>query len=229
MRIAAALLALSLFAGCDRPDHEAAQKAERITRSSTRDDIKTETEQRTVEVFSAVELRGAAKLDIHIGGEQSVTLTASKRSLKNIQTRVEGNTLIIEMSKRKGWFSNHVGTKIGITVPELHSLETNGAGEIDIEGLQGGELSLRLAGAYEVDAKGTLDKLRVELSGAGDADLHEVVATNASITVNGAGNVDVHVTEALQAEVNGVGAVHYSGEPQRVSSAVHGLGSISRR
>jgi hypothetical protein len=47
--------------------------------------------------------------------------------------------------------------------------------------------------------------------------------------VNGAGNVEVHATRSLRAEVNGVGAVRYAGDPAKVESELHGLGAITRR
>jgi hypothetical protein len=60
-------------------------------------------------------------------------------------------------------------------------------------------------------------------------DYHNVVVAEARVKVNGAGNVEVQATKSLRAEVNGVGAVRYSGDPSKVESELHGLGAITRR
>jgi Putative auto-transporter adhesin, head GIN domain len=166
---------------------------------------------------------------ITVGPATSLNLDADERTLKNVETRVKGDTLIIDVTKSHGWFSDQGHLKIVVTTPTLKSLESNGAGDIEITGLNGGEQSLELAGAHNVKAEGRLDKLTVELAGAGNVDYHKVITGVARVTVNGAGNVEVNTTESLRAEVNGVGAVRYLGNPAKVESELHGLGAITRR
>ena len=142
---------------------------------------------------------------------------------------MSGDTLVIDVAKSRGWFSEHGRLKIIVTTPVLKSLESNGAGDIEINGLNGGDHELSLAGAHNVKAEGRVNKLTIELSGAGNVDYDKVVAADARVTVNGAGNVEVQATQSLRAEVNGVGAVRYSGDPGKVESELHGLGAITRR
>jgi len=233
---------LILISACDRPerDGERAERTERERRSEQRAEEREErreertssesvAQKRDVEDFHSIELRGAAELNITVGPAASLNLDASERTLKYVETRVKGDTLVIDVTKSRGWFSENGRLKITVTVPTLESLESNGAGDIEITGLNGGEQKLELAGAHNVKAEGRLDKLTLKLSGAGNANYRNVIVGDARVTVNGAGNVEVHATESLRAEVNGVGAVTYSGNPQKVESELHGLGSISRR
>jgi len=232
---AVAFCVLLFAAACERPEPPSAHdlQVERDTRTSreTRESssAKSITVNRPVENFTAVELRGAAEVNVTIGPIAAVELEGRERTLERVETKVTGETLVIDIAKTRGWFSDYGRLKINITVPELKSLESNGAGEIEITGLAGGEQRLRLAGAHEVKAEGTLDRLDVEVSGAGSVDYSKVVAAEAKVRVNGAGSVEVQATEEVDAEVNGVGTVQYTGDPKKVESNLHGLGSIRRR
>jgi len=173
-------------------------------------------------------MRGAAEVIINVGPPASLNLDADERTMKYVETRVKGDRLYIDVSKKHSWFSNQSRLKITVTLPMLKSLESDGAGDIEITGLNGGDQELDLSGAHNVKAEGHLDKLRLKLSGAGNVNYKKVVIADARVTVNGAGNVELHTTDSLRAEVNGVGAVTYSGDPDKVESQLHGLGSIGR-
>ncbi len=238
------LIGVTLLAGCHRPDEYGSERErdrDRDRERSSRDerraerrereqrDVKTETRNFEVETFDAIDLRGAAEVEITLGGAPSVQITGSERAFRSLNVKVTGHTLDIDSAKGRSWFGDTGRLKIVVTAPTLTKLESNGAGEIRIDGLTGGEGDFEFAGAHEVTATGTLDKLKIELSGAGSADFRKVISREADVTVNGAGNIEVHVAEDLRAEVNGVGAIRYTGDPQKVDSDLHGLGTISRK
>lgn len=233
--LTAVIFSAVALSACERPEPPSARdlQVERDTRESRRSSesrgAKSITQTREVENFTAIELRGAGEINITVGEPAAVTLEGRERTLERVDTRVSGETLIIDVAKTRGWFSDFGKLKIDIAMPELKSLESNGAGEITVKGLSGGEQRVRLAGAHELTAEGALDRLDIEVSGAGSVDYEKVVAVEAKVRVNGAGSVDVHATESLDAEVNGVGAIEYSGDPKKVESNLHGLGTIRRR
>ncbi|HTE41844.1 MAG TPA: head GIN domain-containing protein [Steroidobacteraceae bacterium] len=240
--LAAAAIGVFLLAGCSRPDDNGSdsdrdrdrQRASRDERRAERRghdarDLKMDTRNFPVEAFDAVELRGAAEVVITLGSAPSLQISGTERALKSIDVHVGGHTLDIDAAKGRSWFGETGRLKIVITAPTLTKLESNGAGEIRIDGFNGGDVDLEFAGAHDVVATGVVDKLKIELSGAGSADFLKVVAREADVTVNGAGNIELNTTESLRAEVNGVGAVRYLGDPQKVDSDLHGLGTISRK
>jgi len=198
-----------LLGGCDREPIEAASR-----------DLGT---------FEAIDLRGAAEIDVVVGQSASLKIEGSQYAVKNLRTEVSGDTLSIE-AKKSGWawFGDRDELKFTITMPKLTTLLSSGAGSIHVSGLNGGEQLVRIAGAHSIEARGQLDKLTVELDGAGNVDYSKVTTQDAKVTVNGAGHVVVKPTQSLSATVNGVGAIHYVGEPQKVESSIHGIGTISR-
>jgi hypothetical protein len=246
-----------IISGCDRPErdsdgewkveidtdndkhHAEKNSAEAVAKADESDTKKEGAEsdgkeglvpqQRNIEDFDAIEMHGAADLKIVVGPAASVSVETSERRQKDVKVHVEGHTLQIDVTKMRGWFGESGPLKLAITTPELKSLESNGAGAIAISGLHGGDQKLELAGAHDVKGEGSLDKLTIELSGAGSVDFKNVETQEAKVEVNGAGNVEVTAKKSLHAEVNGVGAVRYGGNPEKVESELHGLGSITRR
>jgi hypothetical protein len=254
--IAAAFLAnVMLFSACERPpkrgtpeevEYERRERSEEYERDREelkrdreeqqrdreerrRDENRVETKDITVENFDAIDFRGTAEMQINVGLPASLQISGGARVLNSVKARVSGDKLDIDVGKGRYWFSDNGKLRIVINVPTLKELESNGAGEVDITGLAGGELKLKLAGAHNLKANGKLDTLKLDLEGAGNADFRDTPTVDADIEVSGAGNVDVHVTGTLKGEVNGVGAIRYSGNPQKVESKLHGLGAITER
>lgn len=187
------------------------------------------TETLQVETFDAIDVEGAAKLEITIGRPASVVMRGSEKSVRRVETRVSGDTLHIK-SRAKDWVI-HDGSRLTfqITVPRLESLKLEGGNEVDVVGFAGGETQIRSSGAVNLNADGHLEKLTVRMSGAGHADLSRLVADEAKVTVDGVGNVIVNPRESLDATMNGVGAILYTGSPRHVNTRMNGLGTIGQR
>jgi Putative auto-transporter adhesin, head GIN domain len=67
----------------------------------------------------------------------------------------------------------------------------------------------------------------VNLSGVGAVELGSLLARDAHVKLSGTGNVHVYATDTLDASVDGVGSISYSGNPSHVRKHVTGLGAIT--
>jgi hypothetical protein len=67
------------------------------------------------------------------------------------------------------------------------------------------------------------------MAGAGHGDFSRLVADEAKVIVEGVGSVIVHPRQTLDATMNGVGAILYTGNPREVNTRMNGLGTIARR
>jgi hypothetical protein len=184
------------------------------------------TETRAVADFHGVELRGAADISVEVGPAFSVSITASPAALPRVKTEVSRGRLIID--HKRGWFWSDRGPlTVRITMPVLDEFEVNGAGKVNLNGVKGEKLELSIDGAANLTASGTITKLEADINGAGDMALAGLIATDAELTVNGAGKIAAQVTGTLEAEVNGVGNIRYSGNPAHVTTSINGVGSIT--
>jgi len=188
------------------------------------------TETRTVPSFDAVAFEGDARLEISVGETAEVIVRGQANVVQRTQTRVEANTLYIEVDRKNwNWSKDRQRLTLQIKVPQLRSLQLDGGNDVRLKGFRGGESSINVNGAARIRGSGQLDRLTVHLAGAGLADLSRLVTNAATVTVDGVGSVLVHPTESLDATMNGIGAIFYSGSPRQVTSSMNGLGTISKR
>jgi hypothetical protein len=189
-------------------------------------------ESRAVGDFQAIDFNGAAELNIVVGQSAAVRVSGDQRGVQEVETTVHDGVLHLYLRNKHrhwDWFSAPRSLVIDISMPQLTAFESNGAGSVHISGLAGGDQRIRINGAHNIQAEGKLDRVDIELNGAGNINYGNVTAGEVTVRVNGAGNVDVSPLQSLNAEVNGVGAVHYRGDPSKVISAIHGLGTIQRK
>jgi Putative auto-transporter adhesin, head GIN domain len=187
----------------------------------------TITQQRGVEAFHSVDLRVAATVDILVGPPASLSLTADAKTLEELDAHVQAGMLIIDQQRHRSWFGRSGQLQIRLTAPSLKSVTLNGAGELTVNGLNGGPLALVLQGAGNIEASGVVDILTARVNGAGNMDLSHLESREATVSVNGAGNLEVNATQNLDATVNGVGSISYAGKPQNLTTSIHGVGSIT--
>jgi hypothetical protein len=183
-------------------------------------------ETRVVPAFSAVSLAGASDVSVEVGGEQQVVVHADDNLLAIVTTEFEGGTLVVSQSES---FDSVTPARVEIGVPSLDALRLSGAGDLTVDGHDLERLAVDLTGAGTLRGSGSVDRLDVLLSGAGDVELEGLVAGEASAMLSGAGNIAVNVTRALDAKVSGVGTISYAGDPAEVKRLITGPGAIVAR
>ena len=187
-------------------------------------------ERREAGSFDSIDMDGAAKLEITVGEPVSVQVHGNEGTVKRLETSVSGNTLHIK-SRKRDWVIGRSNSRLTlqISVPRLESLELQGGNDVSVTGLHGGDAKIKAAGAANIVADGDLERLTVRMTGAGHADLGKLAVVNANVTVDGVGSVIVNARESLDATMNGVGAIFYTGTPQRVNTRMNGLGTIAQQ
>jgi hypothetical protein len=187
-------------------------------------------ETRSVDSFDSIDMEGAARLEITVGKTESLVIEGREKAISRVETDVRGDTLHIE-SKPKDWFISNGRPRITIkvTLPRLESLNVEGGNDVRLSGFDGGDTRIKVAGAAHIKAEGSLDELEVHMAGAGHADFSKLVADDAEVTVDGVGSVVVHPKDTLDATMNGVGAILYTGSPREVNTRMNGLGTIGRQ
>lgn len=187
-------------------------------------------ETRDVATFDTISVEGAAKLQITIGEPLAVVIHGHEKAVRRVATEVRDGTLHIK-SRPKDWLIRNSNARLTlqITLPRLQSLRLEGGNDVNVAGFAGGSTEIAAAGAVHIQADGHLEQLTVHLSGAGHADLSKLAANAATVTVDGVGSVIVNPRDSLDATMNGVGAILYTGSPSRVNTRMNGLGTIGQR
>jgi hypothetical protein len=178
--------------------------------------------------FSALECNLPGDV-IYTPGECAVSIYAPDNILDIVTVRNQNGTLEIKTNTSRIRNLRHV--KINISSPVLENVvfngavdfnapqgitaldfraTVNGAGDIDINGLQSSKAALIVNGAGDATISGIdCDELQVAIAGAGDAIVSGRVSGKANLSISGAGDIDARELQCtdIDSKVRGVGSV----------------------
>ncbi|CAN5176381.1 head GIN domain-containing protein [soil metagenome] len=211
---------------------------------------KQKTESRQVENFTALASGGPMNIQISYGNSNTITVEADENLLPYIETRVEGNKLMIRSKKNVNIQSrNKMTVKISMTT--INSIQQSGSGDLygsgaftndgktDI-GLSGSgnmklnfetfrDIDLTVAGSGNVELQsGTTNSLSAKISGSGNIDASTVKSKDVEAKISGSGNIKVYASNSIEAKISGSGNVLYKGSVQNLSSKVSGSGKVMK-
>lgn len=186
---------------------------------------KRELQKRSVAPFTSISTEGAFTIEITCQKDQSLEVEGDDNVLEFVTTEVSGNILRLRNTKS---YSTIEPVKFKIAVPNLEGISVNGAGRIDIKGMNNDKFEIDANGAPSITVAGTTKVIDVGANGAGKIDTSKLHASRGVVEANGAIRVDLDITDQLDATVNGPSTVTYKGDPV-VNKNIRGPGKIERR
>lgn len=183
------------------------------------------TEKRDVPTFTAIETTGAFEVQVNCQKPVSLEIEGDDNLLPLIQTEVRNGVLRVSNTKS---YNTSMPISLRITVPDLTSVRSTGAGKFTISGLQNEDFEINSTGAAMVIAEGQSSSVKIRSTGAGKIDAQNLHARTAEVSVTGAASVDVYASEQLDVTVSGAGRVSYSGDP-KVNKRVSGAGQVNKK
>ncbi|OUJ76060.1 head GIN domain-containing protein [Hymenobacter crusticola] len=204
----------------------------------------TESETRTLNSFSKVELKINAEVVLTQGPTQEVRIEAQRNILDVLETELSGDKLEIEYGHYN--VRSHDPVKVYITVPSLSEVEVAGSGKIRSAGpwtassfrthVSGsGEIIMSFAkvdglrtnvsGSGEVRLSGVAQSHNTTISGSGKIYAYELASQDTYASISGSGKTYVAAARTLEVDLSGSGSVYYRGNP-KVSSRISGSGKV---
>ncbi|GBQ31859.1 DUF2807 domain-containing protein [Gluconacetobacter azotocaptans] len=123
------------------------------------------------------------------------------------------------------WHSGRL--RIVVTAPALKAITVRSAGKLTLQDLAVDHLKLTVEGAADVVGHGRADKISLSVAGAANADLSDMIVTDADIDIQGAGHVSVGPTGHAGVHLSGVGAVELTRRPASLTKEIEGIGTVS--
>jgi hypothetical protein len=183
------------------------------------------TEKRDLPAFNAIETSGAFEVQVDCQQPASFEIEADDNILPLVQTDVRDGVLRVSTTKS---YSSRGGIVLRITVPDLASLKSTGAGKFNISNVKNVKFEIHSTGAATVVASGKSKSVKISSTGAGKIDTHDLLAGDVDVDVTGAAGVDVYANDELDVTVSGAGRVTYSGNP-KVNKKVSGAGQVIKK
>lgn len=215
-----------------------------LDRETVRGTGTLQTEAREVRDIERVTLQDVGNLTIIQGDEEGLSVEANENLHEYLVSEMRGRELVLKV---KDGYQIASGSTIRYTlrVMNLDRVTVAGAGNVDAERLETGDLALIVSGAGNVTIEDLqASSLRAEASGAGNFTLQGQVESQdltitgvgnynagdlqsgeASVTINGAGECTVWAEESLDVRISGFGSLKYYGSP-RVTQSITGSGGV---
>jgi hypothetical protein len=183
-----------------------------------------ETEERSVEGFSEIEITTTGDVFITQGDSESLTIEAEDNVLPILTSQVIGDRLVL--STRPNVIINLTEPIVyRITVIDLQAVEVFGVSTVEALDLDLDRLDVTISGNGTFNLSGTVDEQTLEISGTGTYNAGELASRTMAITINGSGNATVNVSDQLDVTINGSGNVSYFGSPN-VDTDITGSGDV---
>jgi predicted small secreted protein len=183
------------------------------------------TQKRDVAPFTSISTEGAFDIEVVCQKNLGVEIEADDNILPLISAEVSNNVLRLKPTSN---YSTADAPKIKINVPNIEAFAANGAGNIQISGVNNDKLQIALNGAPTVTASGTTKMIGIDTNGAARIDTHNLRAAHAVVDSKGVSKVDLGVSSQLDVTISGPSHVTYSGDPV-VNKTVHGPGKVEKR
>ncbi|WP_292034654.1 MULTISPECIES: GIN domain-containing protein [unclassified Brevundimonas] len=126
----------------------------------------------------------------------------------------------------RGW-SETDALKIVIKAPAVKTFDLSGPTELKIRGYDQPTLDVTLTGSSDVKVQGRTETVTVDVSGAGDARLDELIVNDAKVRVSGSGDVRVGPSNKADVDVSGSGEVRLTRRPAELRQSVSGSGEVT--
>lgn len=194
-------------------------------------------QSRSLKGFERIELLGALDVDYMQADSFSVQVKAPDEVIQHVETRVEGNRLIINM-KGEGKLINFGiadsdDVKVYVTSPDLVGIELRGSGDFDCKRhLDTDNLDIQLKGSGDIEFDDIIcDRINVSVVGSGDVDVKHIITQQASLELVGSGDIEMGFDKSgdVKTTLTGSGELKLRGVVNRLNNSVRGSGSVDTR
>ena len=191
-------------------------------------------ENRQLKGFERIELLGSLDVKYTQADSFSVRVDAPVNVIKDVETRVIGNKLVINMKGSNKLINFGVSDGDDVTVyvtsPDFLGIELKGSGDFECQKqLDTDNLDVSLRGSGDIKFADIIcDQVNVSLVGSGDVDLRKVKMLHSYVDLVGSGDVKVHFEEggAVETVLTGSGDIALTGNVQTYKSNVRGSGDM---
>ena len=183
--------------------------------------------------FDRIEVAGPYDVKVATGGSPGASATGGEKLLDETEVVVEGNVLKIRAKKKNGirWNWGKRGkAEFTVTTAMLRGAgiagsggiavdkvdgdfkgDVAGSGNLQLASVNGGAVSLEIAGSGKISAAGKARSTSIEIAGSGDVDASALAASTADVSIAGSGNVRANASDTADVSIAGSGNVNISG------------------
>ena len=169
-------------------------------------------ESRPVQGFTAVVVTAGIHATVAYAPGDTLEITAEDNILPLVDATVANGHLTLSWRPGTVIMSSR-GVECRIGARTLRGVTASGGGRIEVEGIDAGDFAIDLSGAASFAGSGSVERLRLDLSGASRADAPGLAARFVTATLTGASVARLRVVDALVVNASGASLLEFYGDP----------------
>ncbi|MFN0212833.1 MAG: head GIN domain-containing protein [Saprospiraceae bacterium] len=204
-----------------------------------------QTETRNVQGFHGIDLGIAGNVEVTVGENYSVEISAQQNLLPLLKTELREGALHIFSEEN---LNSSEGIVIRVTAPSFDEFSVSGSGTIRVNSAvrsekmamnvagsgeiycaqsDFGSLSTNIGGSGTIELGGEANDMESDIAGSGDIKAKSLTVNTLKVSISGSGTVTADVISNLDASISGSGDVFYSGSPA-VETSISGSGKVKK-
>ena len=191
-------------------------------------------EQRPLSGFERIELLGSLDVKYQQADSFSVLVKAPAKVMEDVETRLEGNKLVVNMKFDGELINFGVADSDDVTVyvtsPDFLGITLKGSGDFECKyPLDTDTLDINLKGSGDIEFGDIIcDRVNVSLTGSGDVEVKTVKTRNSRVSLVGSGDVKMRFDDSgpVESNLTGSGDITLMGTVSECKSNVRGSGEI---
>lgn len=184
--------------------------------------------------FERIEQSGSIDVVYAQADTFSVKVEAPEKLLDKVETRVDGNKLVVNMKWEKSFVKigivNTKDIKIYVTSPDFLGIDLKGSGNfVCTSPLDTDNLDIDLKGSGNIQFGNIIcDRARVSLIGSGDVSVSKMKALSTVIDLIGSGDIVMNFNHSgtVESRLKGSGDIVLTGSAKAIHKLVRGSGDI---
>ena len=169
-------------------------------------------ESRPVQGFHNVAVTGGVQALVTFTQDDTLEITAEDNILPLVEAMVSDGRLTLGWRSGSGSVSSH-GVVCRVGARGLRGVSATGGARIEVEGIDGGDFAIDLSGASSFAGSGSVERLRMDLSGASRVDAAGLTARFVTARLTGASVARLRVVDALVVTATGASLLEFYGDP----------------
>jgi hypothetical protein len=159
--------------------------------------------------FTKVQLNTSSDINIKMGNTYSIEMVGDEERIGNTILEMKNDTLKIKHKKANFHYDNDQDMVINVVMPDIESMQINGSGDAEIEGVDNASLDLNVNGSGDLYVNGKSEELEISINGSGNISMSEVMGKDVEISINGSGDVELDggTCQSLEIDIHGSGDV----------------------
>jgi hypothetical protein len=126
----------------------------------------------------------------------------------------------------KGIWVDSGEVHIVVTAPAVKIFDLRGSSDMTIRGYDQPTLAIDSSGSGDVSVSGVTKALNLTMTGSGDADLSDLLTTDAEIDMSGSGDARIAPTGGVVADLSGSGDLDLATPPATLRQSITGSGDV---